>query len=111
MIHLKIKGTIGRYLILIGLLSSVLSACQGPSAEAEAKRLCNCYAPDSEAAQQLRAGEIDRTTYMNSIGDCMGDYNPLETFGDDEEARLKFKGKFIEALEKNCPDISRTLGY
>ncbi|MFT5647269.1 MAG: hypothetical protein ACI976_001958 [Aureispira sp.] len=103
----------GIWSILI-LTCSLLVSCGGPNGKSYAKKLCNCSNAFSKASIQLEAGTIDQATFEQLKAEhinCMGDDNPLEKLKDNPAALVQFKAEFINALEEQCPEIARNMGY
>lgn len=91
-----------------------LTSCGSPSAQYQAKRFCECSGAFAKAGIQLKAGTIDQATYQNIVAEhtaCLGEDDPLEALKDSPEKLAQFKQEFIEELEKQCPEISRNLGF
>lgn len=98
-------------LIFIFLL---LTSCGGPSGKDYAQKLCDCSDAFSKAAIQLKAGTINQTTFEQLKTEhiaCMGEDDPLEKLKEDPAALVQFKAEFINALESQCPEIARNMGY
>lgn len=104
----------------LGLWSSIilsclfLTSCGGPSGKDYAQKLCDCSDAFSKAAIQLKAGTINQTTFdqlKEEHSACMGEDDPLEELKDDPAALVQFKAEFINALESQCPEIARNMGY
>jgi hypothetical protein len=98
-------------LILACLL---LVSCGGPNAKEYAKKLCACSNAFSKAPIQLKAGTINQATFEQLKAEhviCMGEDDPLEKLKDKPAELVQFKTEFISALEEQCPEIARNMGY
>lgn len=98
-------------LILVCLL---FVSCGGPNGRTYAKKLCACSDAFSKAAIQLKAETIDQATFDRLQAEhntCMGDDDPLGKLQDNPEALVQFKAEFLNALEEQCPEIARNMGY
>ena len=98
-------------LIFVCLLSI---SCGGPNGKEYAKKLCNCSNAFSKASIQLKVGTINQATFEQLKAEhatCMGNDDPLEKLKDTPEALIQFKAEFINALEQQCPEIARNMGY
>mgnify|MGYP000211829994 CR=1 FL=1 len=97
------------------IIASLLTiSCGGPNGKDYAQKLCDCSDAFSKAAIQLKAGTINQTTFEQLKAEhitCMGEDDPLEKLKDKPEALVQFKAEFINALEKQCPEIARNMGY
>ncbi|WMX15882.1 MULTISPECIES: hypothetical protein [unclassified Aureispira] len=99
-------------ILLIACL--LVASCGGPSGKDYAQKLCDCSDAFSKATIQLKAGTINQATFEQLKTEhlaCMGEDDPLEKLKDDPEALVQFKAEFINALENQCPEIARNMGY
>ncbi|MGH1337655.1 MAG: hypothetical protein ACRBFS_16160 [Aureispira sp.] len=103
---------LGQHLVAFLFLTNLLVACQNtPSAEDYALRFCTCYDTNSEAAVQLRAGELDQPSYDQLVLECMGEDDPLKELEENPAALLEFKVAFLDAIKANCPALAQSMGY
>lgn len=96
------------------LLCLLFVSCGGPNGKDYAQKLCNCSDAFSKAAIQLKAETIDQATFDRLQAEhsiCMGDDDPLGRLQDNPEALVQFKAEFLNALEEQCPEIARNMGY
>jgi hypothetical protein len=100
-----------RFFLAFLLFSFLVTACQSNAPEDYAERLCSCYDPTTEAAQQLRIGQLSNSDYELQMVACMGEENPLEALKEDPEALTAFKIGFYRALQEQCPELARSMGY
>ena len=100
-------------IFLILCCSIIVSSC-GKSAADYAKQYCNCSPDLARATLQHKNGLISQTDLAKVIKtheDCMGTDDPLQALEKSPEEKEQFKAEFIQALEKNCPNIARDMGY
>lgn len=89
-------------------------SCGGPNGKDYAEKLCNCSDAFSKALIQLKAETIDQATFDQLQAEhnaCMGEDDPLEALQSNPEALVQFKAEFLNALEEQCPETARNMGY
>ena len=91
-----------------------LSACSGPSAPKYAQKFCACSEALSTAENKISTGKIDQQVFETIVAEhraCLGDDDPLEALKGRPEQLDQFKKEFLTELEKQCPTISRNMGF
>jgi hypothetical protein len=92
----------------------LFASCGGPNGRTYAEKLCGCSDAFSKAAIQLKTETIDQATFDRLQAEhniCMGDDDPLERLQENPTALVQFKAEFLNALEEQCPEIARNMGY
>lgn len=91
-----------------------MAACAGPSAPNYAQKFCACSAALSTAEIRITTGKIDQQEFEAIVAEhrlCIGKDDPLEQLKDQPEQLDQFKKEFLTELEKQCPNISRNMGF
>ena len=95
-------------------VNCLLSACTGPSAAKYAQKFCACSEALSTAENKITTGKIDQQAFETIVAEhraCLGDDDPLEALKGRPEQLDQFKKEFLTELEKQCPTISRNMGF
>lgn len=95
-------------------LCLLLIRCSGPSAPDYAERFCACSEALSKAETKITKGKITQHEFDAIIVEhraCLGDDDPLEALKDNPDKLAQFKKEFLTELEKQCPTISRDMGF
>lgn len=101
-------------IIFLFLSTCFLTACTGPSASKYAQKFCACSEALSKAESKITTGKIDQQGFEAIVAEhrlCIGTDDPLEQLKDQPKKLDQFKKEFLTELEKQCPVISRDMGF
>lgn len=102
------------YIFFVLCFFSILVSSCGKSAADYAQQFCDCSADLAHANLRYKNGLINEDEFSKISQThlaCMGEDNPLKALENEPEKQKEFKIEFIKALEKNCPNIARDMGY